>query len=240
MKLRNQLLFSKAIVRVFLPILFFTFILIGCDSSSQGDNDEELLYVAIGASDAVGIGASPLTNGYVFKIRDSLEEESFNVDLRNLGILGAELDRIKLAVEILLSDIGSGLVGNPDLITIWVGANDIISGVNPEEFESNLESILEQLFAETSAFIVIANIPDLTQLPRFIENPSDNVTLERVNTFNGIIENLAEEFGIPVVDLFSVEITDSFISQDGFHPSNEGHQRIADLFLEIILPQFSQ
>lgn len=237
MKLRNLLLFFKAIVRIFLPILFITFIFIGCNSSSQGSSDGELLYVAIGASDAVGIGASPLTNGYVFRIRDTLEE-SDDVELLNLGIPAAELDKIKEAVEILLSDIGSGLVGNPDLITIWVGANDIISGVNPEEFESNLESILEQLFAETSAFIVIANIPDLTQLPRFIDNPSDDVTIERINTFNGIIENLADEFDIPLVDLFLVEITDSFISQDGFHPSNEGHQKIAELFLEKILPEF--
>jgi len=118
MKLRNRLLFFKAIVWIFLPILFIALILIGCNSSSQGDNNGELLYVAIGASDAVGIGASPLTNGYVFKIRDSLEEENLNVELRNLGILGAKLDEIKVAVGLLLSGIGSGLVGNPDLITI--------------------------------------------------------------------------------------------------------------------------
>ncbi|MGB7291251.1 MAG: SGNH/GDSL hydrolase family protein [Thermodesulfobacteriota bacterium] len=192
----------------------------------------------MGASDAVGIGAVPLTNGYVFRIRDALEEESFNVDLRNLGILAAELDEIKLAVELLLSDIALGIVGAPDLITIWVGANDIISGVTPEEFESNLEDILIQLSEETSAFIVIANIPDLTQLPSFIENPDDDVTLERINAFNSIIESLAIEFDIPVVDLFEEPIDDMLVSQDGFHPSNEGHQRIADLFLEIILPEF--
>jgi len=158
--------------------------------------------------------------------------------LRNLGRLAAELDEIKAAVDILLSEIGSGLVGNPDLITIWVGANDIISGVNPEEFESNLESILVQLFAETTAFKVIANIPDLTQLPRFIENPSDNVTIERISAFNAIIESLAVEFDIPLVDLFAEPIDDMLVSQDGFHPSNEGHQRIANLFLQKILPEF--
>ena len=228
----------KASLRMILSIILITLTSLGCNTSSEGGNDGDLLYVAIGASDAVGIGANPLTNGYVFKIRDSLEDGSFNVELRNLGILGAELDRIKLAVEILLSDIGSGLVGNPDLITIWVGANDIIAGVQPEEFESNLESVLVQLLTEPSAFIVIANIPDLTQLPEFIKNPSDNVTIERINAFNAIIESLAVEFDLPLVDLFAEPIDDMFVSQDGFHPSNEGHQRIADLFIEIILPEF--
>lgn len=238
MKQNNKSLIMNLSLKSLLPILLITFIFIGCNSSSQGDDNGELLYVAIGASDAVGIGASPLTNGYVFKIRDSLEEENLNIELRNLGILAAELDEIKVAVELLLSGIGSGLVGNPDLITIWVGANDIVSGVTPAEFESNLESILVQLTAETSAFIVIANVPDLTQLPSFIENPSDNVTPERINAFNSIIESLALEFDLPLVDLFAEPIDDMFVSQDGFHPSNEGHQRIADLFLEIILPEF--
>lgn len=239
MKRTNEIFLFRAIVRSFLPILLTTWMLTGCNSSSDGGNEGDLSYVAIGASDAVGIGAVPLTNGYVFRIRDALEEESFNVDLTNLGIPAAELGEIKLAVELLLSDIGLGFVGVPDLITIWVGANDIIAGVDPAEFEANLRDILMQLTEETSAFIVIANIPDLTQLPRFIEDPDEDVTIERVNDFNNIIESLALEFDIPIVDLFVEPIDDMLVSEDGFHPSNEGHKRIAELFLDIIGTQFS-
>jgi lysophospholipase L1-like esterase len=231
------------IVRIFLIVIFASLLITGCDSDSDGGADgsnNNILYVAIGASDAVGIGAIPLTNGYVFRIRDRLEDESFNVDLRNLGIPAAETDIIREEVELFLSGIELGIVGDPDLVTMWLGANDIISGVDPMDFESELEALLQDLFDRTTAFIVIANIPDLTQLPRFVENPSNNVTIERVNSFNAIIEGLAQDFGIPVVDLFAEGIMDSQVSDvDGFHPSNEGHQRIAELFLDIILLQFN-
>jgi len=231
------------IFRTFLILIFMSLSLTGCDSESNGgsgDSDNDILYVAIGASDAVGIGAIPLNNGYVFRIRDRLEDESFDVNLRNLGIPAAETDIIRQGVELFLSGIGLGIVGDPDLVTIWLGANDIISGVDPSEFEIELDALLQKLFDETTAFIVIANIPDLTQLPRFVENPSNNVTIERVNSFNAIIESLAQDFGIPVVDLFAEGIVDSQVSDfDGFHPSNEGHERIAELFLEIILLEFN-
>jgi acyl-CoA thioesterase I len=241
-KISEDYIVTVTIVRIFLIIIFASLSLTGCDSHSNGGgngSDNAILYVAIGASDAVGIGAVPLTNGYVFRIRDRLEDESFNVDLRNLGIPAAETDIIREEVEIFLSGIELGIVGDPDLVTIWLGANDIISGVAPMDFESELEALLQALFDKTTAFIVIANLPDLTQLPRFVEDPSNNVTIERVNSFNSIIEGLAQDFGIPVVDLFEEGIMDSQVSDfDGFHPSNEGHQRIAELFLDIILLEF--
>jgi lysophospholipase L1-like esterase len=33
-------------------------------------------------------------------------------------------------------------------------------------------------------------------------------------------------------------ITDDFVAADGFHPSAEGHQIIAELFLDVILAEF--
>jgi len=220
-----------SIFRTLLISAFISFSTTGCDNY--------ISYVAIGASDAVGIGAFPLRKGYVYRIRDKLEDESFDVDLKNLGIPAAETDIIREVVEFFLSGIKLGFVDDPDLVTIWLGANDIISGVDPTDFESELEALLQELFDKTTACIVIANIPDLTQLPRFVENPSNNVTIERVNSFNGIIESLAQDFGIPVVDLFAEGIMDSEVSDfDGFHPNNGGHKRIAELFLEIILPKF--
>jgi len=218
--------FVQNLVAVLIAILIFG----GCDGGSSTSSPDSITYVALGASATLGIGAIPLTNGYVFKIKDELEQQSQAVDLVNLGVLGATIDVIEVEVQDLIS---SKL--RPDLITIWSGSNDVIAGNNPDDFETVLESILLQLSEETSALIVIANIPDLTKLPRFVDNPNSGVTLERIKAFNSSIELQASIFGIPVVDLFSEEITENLVSSDGFHPSNEGHVRIAELFIEIIL-----
>jgi lysophospholipase L1-like esterase len=47
----------------------------------------------------------------------------------------------------------------------------------------------------------------------------------------------AQRYRVPVVDLFAQPVERALVSgADGFHPSNEGHARIAQLFLDAIQP----
>ncbi len=227
-------------------VLLITLVLIGCGDS---DDKEEIIYVALGASDAVGIGAIPLTNGYVYKIQDGLEDKDNDVYLLNLGWPGADIGKIKDIVEDLVIDIIADKVGDPDLITLWTGSNDVVAGDDPDDFRSDLEDILSQLSKNTSAFIVIANIPDLTLLPRFKDEPDKDVTTERIDDFNKAIKDTIDaieqdpdiKVKVSIVDLFAEEISEDLVFDlDGFHPNNEGYQRIAELFLEIILPEFAK
>jgi acyl-CoA thioesterase-1 len=88
-----------------------------------------------------------------------------------------------------------------------------------------------------SSTIVVANLPDLTALPRFRSKPNANVTMERVRAFNQAIEEEARAVKVPVVDLFAEPIGDDLVSDiDGFHPNDAGHRRIAQLFLAAIVP----
>jgi acyl-CoA thioesterase I len=195
-------------------------------------DENEILYMAIGASDAVGIAATPLTNGYVYRIEDKLEDEGKKVQLLNLGIPAANLDTIAQAVRGALR-IGA----KPDLVTIWVGANDIIDGVDPQQFDRELDDLLGRL-QDTKAFIAIADIPDLTELPRFRENPIATVTRERISAFNQVIQQRAEKHGAALVRLSDEPVEDRFVSDlDGFHPNDRGHKRIAELFLAVIEPE---
>ena len=196
--------------------------------------DSDLSYMAIGASDAIGVGATPLTNGYVFKIEDALDDRDTDVHLLDLGIPSANLNTIADAAQLTL-----GLGAEPDLATVWVGANDIIHGVDPAVFEQQLDHLLHDL-NETNAFIAIADIPDLTQLPRFREDPSPNVTSGRIDAFNDAIHNQAAEHEAVLVRLSDQQVEDRFVSDaDGFHPNDLGHARIAELFLEAIEPNLA-
>jgi len=209
--------------------------LTACSSAKLGK--EQILYMAVGASDAVGVGATPLTHGYVYRIEDGLQDRGKSVQLLNLGIPGADLHTIAEAVRVGALRLGA----RPDLVTIWVGANDIIDGVNRSDFEADLAKLLDDLRDKTKAFIVIADIPDLTQLPRFRDNPQKSVNRERIAAFNDAIERQAKKHNLPVVKLSQEPIEDKYVSDiDGFHPSDEGHRRIAELFLAVILPEVAE
>jgi acyl-CoA thioesterase-1 len=217
----------------FLALASLAFVASGCGSGPRDiAKKDAVLYAALGASDAFGIGAQPISNGYVYRIRDTLDGSIDRVDLINLGIPGAEVDRIADSARVFLR---TG--AKPDLVTMWTGANDVIAGRLVADFEPALGGILARLRDDSDAFVVIANLPDLTRLPRFVERPEPAVTLERIRAFNAAITRQAKRYDVPVVDLFAQPVERELVSDiDGFHPSNEGHARIARHFLDVILP----
>lgn len=213
---------SRTLHRVLVIALVFT----GCGGNS---GDADITYVAIGASDAVGIGASPISRGYVYLIEERLERDR-SVDLVNLGIPGAEIS------EFVDAELPVAVEEEPDLVTVFAGGNDIVDGDLAETFEEDLDKLLSTLKEKTQAKIFIATLPNLVALPRFQANPSPNITPQRVNAFNTAIIRQAQRYGATPVRLDTAPLITERVSDDGFHPSNEGYEVIADLFLDQILP----
>lgn len=209
-------------------------LVIGVGAGCASRIPSEIIYAAFGASDAVGIGAVPLKQGYVWRIRDALDQQVEDVRLLNLGVPAADARGVR---DVLTLALRSGL--QPDLVTLWIGTNDVIAGEKPAEFEEHLEAILELLREETSSTIVMADLPDLTQIPRFVEQPDPFVTTARVRAFNDAIHRQADEYDVPLVPMANSPVIRECVSDaDGFHPNNRGHQKIADLFLRTIRPEF--
>ncbi len=184
----------------------------------------------MGASDAVGVGTFPLTNGYVYKISAGLEQRASDVDLYNLGVSGKRISYFES------TELPEAITLQPDIVTMWAGPNDITHGTEVSTFEASLYTILAQLQTQTTALVVISNIPDMTVLPRFLLDPDEDVTVNRVNAFNRIISQQAAMFDVPVVDIYSDGYSSDWnnVSIDGFHPSTAGHKKLAELFLEVI------
>src|SRR6266508_4615302 len=72
------------------PILMIL-ILVGCVSvlacaTVRKDRKIEFVYLALGASDATGVGALPLTEGYVFLIKRELDKRVPGVALVNRAV----------------------------------------------------------------------------------------------------------------------------------------------------------
>jgi len=193
----------------------------------------EFIYLALGASDATGVGALPLTEGYVYLIARELDQRIHGVFLVNLGVPGARIDLIKEQVR-LAKQLGT----KADLVTLWTGANDLVNGDDPKQFQDHLRTLLGIVKKDISRTIVVANLPDLTMLPRFRTSPSASVTQARIGAFNRIIEEETRTAGGALVDLHASPIRDDLVFDvDGFHPNNAGHREIARQFLQVILPK---
>jgi lysophospholipase L1-like esterase len=193
----------------------------------------EFIYLALGASDATGVGALPLTEGYIYLIARELDRQMPGVFLVNLGVPGARNDLIKEQVR-----VAKQLRTKADLVTLWTGANDVVNGDDPKQFQDRLRALLGMVREEISPTIVVANLPDLTQLPRFRTSPSPTVTSARIDAFNGAIAEETRAAGGSLVDLHASAVRDDLVYDvDGFHPNNAGHREIAQQFLQVIVPR---
>jgi lysophospholipase L1-like esterase len=125
------------ILRLITIVLFIAGLLcpLGCVKTPK-DKPIALIYTAFGASDATGVGAFPLTEGYVFLIKAELDKRIPGVALLNLGIPGARIDLIKEAVRVA-AQIGT----KATLVTLWTGANDLIRGDSPQRFQEDFRFI---------------------------------------------------------------------------------------------------
>lgn len=201
----------------------------GCGSAPR-EKKIEFVYLALGASDATGVGATPLTEGYVFLVKQELDRRMPGVFLINLGVPGARIDLIKEQVR-----VAKQLGTKANLVTIWTGANDLVHGDDPKTFRQDLRAILQMLREDVSPNIVIGNLPDLSRLPRFQRAPDTRVTAARVNAYNEAISREARDVKASVVDLFAQPVREELIFDvDGFHPNDAGHQEIARLFVQAI------
>ena len=189
-------------------------------------------YVALGASDAVGVGSnSPGSQGYVPLVAAHLPRGSH---LINLGISGIHLH------EALSEELPLALTTSPNLITIWLVANDFVGGVTYDDYMRDLNTLLQQLHTSTHSRIVMADLPDLTRLPAFAnESPAQkSQMLNAIQQWNTGIAQLAHKYGVVLIDLFSqgsrLTAHPEYISIDGFHPSPSGYVQLANDFWQAI------
>lgn len=217
---------AKSIVRIGL----MSAVMSACSSVEQ-ERKIEFIYAALGASDVIGVGASPLTEGYVYLLNHDLQLRIPGTFLINVGVPGARIDTLN--EEVLLLEHFSG---RANLATVWVGVNDLVDGVHPSQFQSDLRQLLRNLQSSVSTIVVIANLPDLSQLAAFRETPHPAVTAERVKAFNHAIEVEAPYVHASIVDVFDEPSAEYFaFDGDGFHPTQAGHRRMATLFRKTIL-----
>jgi lysophospholipase L1-like esterase len=185
-----------------------------------------LTYVAIGASDAVGVGArDPEREGWVPRLGARLGAD---VRVINLGVSGSTLH------QALDEQLGPAVDAKPDIVTVWLAVNDFNAGVPLERYAVDLDRMLEA-FQGTSARVLVGNVPDLAPLAAFARRAE---LAQQVDRWNAAIAHTVERRGATLVDLHAhwqeAAQHPEYLSQDGFHPSSEGYARLADLFAEAL------
>lgn len=191
-----------------------------------------LTYVAIGASDTFGTGADdPPSENWAADLTPKLGN---NVRLVNLGIPGIHVhDALNMELPVALDS-------HPDLVTVWLAVNDLADNVPLDSYSHDLDQLLGKLqTALPHALVLVANVPDLTLLPRFQAQPRDIPALrEQIQAYNAAIATIVQRHQAVLVDLYQDwrELANhpEYISDDGFHPNAIGYSRLAEIFDQVL------
>jgi lysophospholipase L1-like esterase len=209
-------------MRILIGFLALTLMLVTVACSGRAA--PSVTYVAIGASDAVGVGAAnPETDGWVPRFGARLGPD---VRVVNLGVSGSTLS------QALQEQLGPALDARPEVVTVWLAVNDLNARVPLDHYAADLETLLRQLDS-THARVLVGNVPDLAALAAYRGQDPTAVRSE-VDRWNEVIATLTARHGDTLVDLHAhwQEISEhpEYLSSDGFHPSSAGYQALADVF----------
>lgn len=194
-----------------------------------------MVYVALGASDAVGVGATdPNQTAYIPLLIRRLPPHA---EALNLGVSGYTVR------QALADEMPPALAAHPSLVTVWLVGNDFRQCTPLADYQRDLDTILGQLASQTTAQVFVANAPDMSLLPAIRDGSAACLRGETpaqiravVEQWNAAIAEVVAKHHDTLVDLFHSDLAahPEYISSDGFHPSDAGYRILANLFWQQI------
>jgi acyl-CoA thioesterase I len=186
-------------------------------------------YVALGASETYGVGATPHTRGYAFLVASALHSKHF----LDTGIPGTTLDAGYQA------ELTQALDARPSLCTVFFGVNDFQAGVSMIGFFQDLHDLVGSLRQGGSQVLVIG-IPDLSYVPAVARLHFGDLR-QVVASWNSGMRRATLQAGGHFLDLaaYGRELAThhNYVAADGLHPSNAGHARLAQIIVTALRQQ---
>ncbi|MFH8791367.1 SGNH/GDSL hydrolase family protein [Streptomyces sp. NPDC017941] len=179
-------------------------------------------YAAVGDSFTEGVGDPGPDGTFVgwadrlaVLLDDRVPEHSFRY--ANLAVRGKLLDQIVADQVPRAKELG------PDVVTFAAGGNDIIRpGTDPDEVAERFERAVADLASAVGTVVVTTGF-DTRRVPLLKHLRG------KIATYNGHVRAVADRYGCPVLDLWSLKSVQDRRAwdTDRLHLSPEGHTRVA-------------
>ncbi|MDO8261458.1 MAG: SGNH/GDSL hydrolase family protein [Candidatus Magasanikbacteria bacterium] len=186
------------------------------------DNQEKIVYAAIGDSLSSGAGVFKYEDSFPYRVADELAKKGKAINLQVFAYPGARTNNL---IDDLLEP---AIASQPDMVTLLIGTNDMHGFISLDKYEKNYRYILDQLTGRTKAKIYLISVPFIGSEKLLIEPWMTYFDHETVK-FNQVVEKLAREYNLQYIDIATPTATKfrqsgTHYSVDLFHPSAEGYE----------------
>lgn len=197
------------------------------------DTENKIVYAALGDSLTAGAGTYRYEDSFPYQLATKFFNNGKNdINLQVFAYPGARTQNV---IDDLLE---ATIAANPNVVTLFIGVNDVHGLISASHFQKNYEYIIEQLKTRTEAKIYLINIPYIGS-DSLIREPWRYYLDKETAKFNEIIKDLAKQNGLSYIDLSTptrekLRTDGAHYSVDKFHPSATGYTEWAEIVYDQI------
>ena len=200
---------------------------------------EPIHYLALGDSYTIGTGLEDQSANFPSLLARQLTEEiGVPVDVRNLGVNGYT------TADLIREELPAARTSKPELVTVLIGANDVVQGVGEALYRDRLAEIYDAIrkLGVPLARVLAISIPDFSALPGAASFGAPELLHARIIAFNQLARSEAETRGFGFIDITSLS-TEShgradWLAADNLHPGPAQHRAFAERIWEVARPQW--
>lgn len=190
-------------------------------------------FLALGDSFTIGTGVGA-DRSFPAELVRRWRAQGLEVELTNPAVNGYTTDALIEHELPLVREI------RPTLVTVLIGANDIVRGSDGPRYRSQVRRILEEVVSAQvpSASIYGLPQPDWSRSPAASRYGTPTEIRARITGFNDALRDEVERAGGTYLDLFPLmrgQAAAGMLAPDGLHPSADALAEWAE-WLEARLP----
>ncbi len=186
-------------------------------------------YLALGDSFTIGTGTTP-DRSFPAVLVNRWWDAGIECDLRNPAVNGYTTD------DLIREELPLVEAFRPDLVTVLIGANDIVAGVAEQRFRAQLRRIHDRVRAGAPGAARYAlPQPDWSLTPAGASFGDVARLAKTIERFNQIAREEVERAGGAYLDIFPLmreQMRRGLTAPDGLHPSAEAYAAWADALRE--------
>jgi lysophospholipase L1-like esterase len=198
-------------------------------------------YVALGDSYTIGMGASEESQNFPSHLVRKLEAgASVKVELTNPAVNGYTSEDL---VRTELDDLERV---KPQLVSVLVGANDVVQGRNAESYRASLVKIYETIarLEPRPSSVLSVSMPDWSAAPAASLYGKPQEIREQIDAFNAIAREESEKRRFTFADITELSRSHlqepGWISADDLHPADAQYKAWADYLWGLVGPAWER
>lgn len=229
---------------IFLPILLFVILFMGCsseDSKLIADTKKSIQYLALGDSYTIGEGVCWNCN-FPTQLKDSLlQTELFSsVNVKIVAQTGWTTTNLKNAIA------NENLMANYDLLTLLIGVNNQYQNKPFSLYEIEFPELLQTAITLANGNknrVIVVSIPDYAYTPFGQSSSNPSTISNQLDNYNAFAKNHAESLGITFINITDITReglnNPNLVASDNLHPSQLAYRKFVERMLPIALEKFN-